>query len=351
MLKKITTWLEERLDLSAVRHLTLEKTVPKHRYTPFHLFGGLALFFFMVQVITGILLLMYYKPTTGNAYESVKFIVTRIRFGWLIRSIHSWSANLMILTIFIHMFAKYFLKAYRKPRELTWVSGFILLTLAMAFGFTGYLLPWNELAYFATRVGTESVGATPLIGHWLLELLRGGTDVTGITLSRFFAIHVTVLPLIIIAFLSIHLILVQVQGMSRPIEVKENGKIPFFPDFMLRDLMMWLGALVILVGLATFFPWELGHPVDTFASAPAGIKPEWYFLPMYQILKWMPSSIVGISGELAGIALINIGGIIILLVPFLDRKASRDKKSTWFTIFGILALVFLVAITVYARLY
>lgn len=351
MLKKINSWIEERLDLSTVRHLTLEKTVPRHRYTFFHLFGGLALFFFMVQIITGILLLLYYKPTASAAYDSVKYIVTRVRFGWLIRSIHSWSANLMILAIFIHMFAKYFLKAYRKPRELTWISGFILLVLAMGFGFTGYLLPWNELAYFATRVGTESVGATPVIGHWLLQVLRGGENVTGATLNRFFAIHVTVLPLIIMGAISIHLLLVQVQGMSKPIDVEEKGKIPFFPNFMLRDLMMWLAALIILVGLATFFPWELGHPVDTFASAPAGIKPEWYFLSMYQILKWMPSTIAGVSGELIGIGLINIGGALILLVPFLDRKASGNEKSTWFTIFGILALIFLVAITVYAKLY
>ncbi len=349
MLKKINSWIEERLDLSTLRHLTLEKTVPKHRYTPFHLFGGVALFFFMVQIVTGILLLLYYKPTAGEAYKSVEFIVTQVPYGWLIRSIHSWSANLMILAIFIHMFAKYFLKAYRKPRELTWVSGFILLALAMGFGFTGYLLPWNELAFFATSVGTESVASMPVIGHWLLLLLRGGENVTGATLSRFFAIHVTVLPLIIIGILSIHLLLIQAQGMSKPIGIKEKGEIPFVPNFMLRDLMMWLGALILLVGLATFFPWELGHAVDTFASAPAGIKPEWYFLSMYQILKWMPASIVGISGELIGIGLINIGGALILLVPFLDRKASREEKSPWFTFIGILAIIFLIAITIYAR--
>jgi len=351
MLKKITAWVEDRMDLSTVRHLMLEKTVPKHRYTFFHLFGGAALFLFVIQIVTGILLLLYYKPTAGEAYKSVKFIITQVPFGWLIRSIHSWSANLMILAIFLHMFAKYFLKAYRKPRELTWISGFILLVLAMGFGFTGYLLPWNELAYFATRVGTESVGATPLIGHWLLQVFRGGEDVTGATLNRFFAIHVTVLPLVIIGILSIHLLLVQAQGMSKPIDVEEKGKIPFFPNFMLRDLMMWLGALIILLGLATFLPWELGRPVDTFASAPAGIKPEWYFLSMYQILKWMPAALAGIPGELIGIALINIGGALVLLVPFLDRKASREERSPWFTIFGILALVFLVAITVYAKLY
>jgi len=349
MMKKITAWIEDRLDLSTLRHLTLEKTVPRHRYTSLHFFGGLALFFFVVQIITGILLLLYYRPTAKEAYDSVKFIVTQVPFGWLIRSIHSWSANLMIFAIFLHMFAKYFLKAYRKPRELTWVSGFILLSLAMAFGFTGYLLPWNELAFFATRVGTETVQVTPIIGEWLLQVMRGGEDVTGATLNRFFAIHVTVLPLAVMGVLGLHLILVQVQGMSKPLNVRQKGEMRFFPNFMLRDLMVWMVGLGILVFLSTYYPWELGKQADPFAAAPAWIKPEWYFLSMYQLLKWMPSTILGISGELIGFMLINIGGIAVLLVPFLDRKASRDERSPLFTWIGVAAVIGLVLITWYAK--
>ncbi len=346
---KVVNWVEDRLDLTTVRKLTLEKTVPKHRYTGFHLFGGLALFFFIVQIITGILLLLYYRPTANEAYESVKFIVTEVQFGWLIRSIHSWSANLMVFAIFLHMFAKYFLKAYRKPRELTWISGVMLMGLAMAFGFTGYLLPWNELAFFATRVGTETVGVTPLIGKWLLQILRGGEDVTGATLNRFFAVHVTVLPLITMGVLSIHLLLIQVQGMSKPLGVKIKGEIPFFPNFMLRDLMVWMCALALLVGLAVYLPWELGKQADMFGAAPAWIKPEWYFLVPYQLLKWMPSHILGIPGDLVGIALINVGGLLALLVPFLDRKASREEKSPLFTWIGVAAAIIVVAITWYAK--
>lgn len=351
MFSKIQAWIEDRFDLSTVKHLTLEKTVPEHKYTHFHLFGGLALYFFIIQVVTGILLLMYYKPSAKEAYDSVKFIVTQVPFGWLVRSVHSWSANLMVFALFLHMFSKYFLKSYRRPRELTWVTGFILLALAMGFGFTGYLLPWNELAFFATKVGTETVGAMPVIGQYLLELLRGGEDVTGVTLNRFFAIHVTVLPLTIVGLLGLHLLLVQVQGMSKPIDVKIKGEMKFFPNFIMRDLMFWLLATIILFGLAVFFPWELGLKADPFKAAPAWIKPEWYFLSMYQVLKWMPAHIIGIPGELVGIALINIGGAAVLLVPFLDKKANRDEKSPLFIWLGVLGLIFLIAITIYAKLY
>ena len=148
-------WLKERYDLTAIEQLIKKKEVPIGRHTVWYYFGGITLFFFMIQVATGILLLLYYRPTAEAAFESVQFIMTEVRFGWLIRSIHSWSANLMIAAAFIHLFSVFFLKAYRKPRELTWVSGAVLLMLALGFGFSGYLLPWNELAFFATKVGTE----------------------------------------------------------------------------------------------------------------------------------------------------------------------------------------------------
>src|SRR2546430_2962448 len=160
-----------------------EKTVPIHRHTIWYYFGGMPLFLFSVQVVTGILLLLYYRPTAESAFESVQFIMAEVRFGWLIRSIHSWSANLMILTLFIHMASVYLTRAYSKPREMTWISGVGLLVLVLGFGFSGYLLPWNKLAFFATEVGTQIVGSVPVMGSFLLKLLRGGEDVTGATLT------------------------------------------------------------------------------------------------------------------------------------------------------------------------
>jgi cytochrome b6 len=142
---------------------------------------------------------MYYQPGEATSYESIRYITTKVPFGWLIRSVHCWSAHLMILSLVVHMFSTMILKAYRKPRELTWVTGFVLFAIALGFGFSGYLLPWNELAFFATAVGTDSVKSVPIIGQWLLEVMRGGPDVTINTLYRFFALHIVILPLVMLA--------------------------------------------------------------------------------------------------------------------------------------------------------
>src|SRR5206468_6931889 len=176
------------------------------------------------QIFTGILLLLYYRPSAAEAYESVQFIVTKVQFGWLIRNVHSWSANLLIAAAFAHLFSVFLLKSYRKPRELTWVSGVLLLFLMLGFGFSGYLLPWNELSFYATKVGTGIAGAVPVAGHFMLRLLRGGDDVTGATLSRFYGLHVAVLPAVTTALVLLHLLFVQRQGMSVPIKTETRIK-------------------------------------------------------------------------------------------------------------------------------
>jgi quinol-cytochrome oxidoreductase complex cytochrome b subunit len=192
--QRLWAWLDERFDLLALREFLAEKSVPVHRHSVWYYMGGITLFLVGVQVGTGILLLLYYKPSAGEAYESVKFIVSQVEFGWLIRNVHSWSANLLILMAFVHLFSTFFLRAYRKPRELTWITGVLLLFIMMGFGFSGYLLPWNELAFFATKVGTGIAGAVPVVGRFMVRFLRGGDEVTGATLTRFYGIHVAILP-------------------------------------------------------------------------------------------------------------------------------------------------------------
>jgi cytochrome b6 len=309
----------------------------------------MTLFLFMVQIATGILLLFYYRPTADEAYESVQFLMAEVQFGWLIRSIHSWSANLMIFVLFLHFFSVMFVKAYRRPRELTWLSGFVLFALALAFGFTGYLLPWNELAYFATRVGTEILAVVPLIGESLLRVARGGDDVTGATLTRFYAVHVAVLPAIAVGMLGLHLFLVQKHGMSVPIGEEQRGtprrSMPFFPNFFLRDLVGWLAALAVLAALAAFFPAHLGEKADSFAPAPAGIKPEWYFMYMFQTLKYLPAHILGVEGEVVGIFAFAIGGLLVFLIPFLDRPAQRGESSRLVTWLLIVLIVYILVLT------
>jgi cytochrome b6 len=262
----------------------------------------------------------------------------------------------MVFTAFAHMFSVYFLKAYRKPRELTWISGMLLLFVVLGFGFSGYLLPWNELAFFATKVGTEMASAVPVVGQWLLVFLRGGEEVTGATLTRFFGFHVAVLPGLATLLLAMHLLLVQRLGMSVPPSVERaiaEGRetpraMPFFPNFLLRDMIGWYIALGVLGALAAVFPWELGTKADPFASAPAGIRPEWYFLFMFETLKLLPPRIAFLEGEFVGLAGFTLAALVWVLVPFLDYRAGFGRVTRFFTGLGIFALGFVVAMSLLA---
>jgi cytochrome b6 len=322
----LKSWAADRLGLDDLAHLAQKKEVPIHRWTIFYYLGGMALFLFTVQVATGILLLLYYRPSSAEAFESVQYMMADVPFGWLIRSIHSWGANLFVGVVIVHMISVFFLKAYRPPREATWITGAVLLFLAMGFGFSGYLLPWNTLAYFATKVGTDVPAQVPVIGHLLSRILRGGSDVTGATLSRFYGLHVAILPAITTVLLGIHLVLVQRHGMSVPPSIEKAGKtrtMRFVPDFLLRDMVGWLVAVAILAGLAAFLPWELGVKADPFAPAPAGIRPEWVFLWMFQGLKYIPAKVLGIPGETLGVLFLGALALVLVIVPLLDRKRSR----------------------------
>jgi len=333
--------------LEPLRQAVEHKTVPSHRYTVCYYLGGMTLFLFMIQIVTGILLMLYYRPSTSEAFESVEFIMTRVPFGWLIRSIHSWSAHLMVFFAIVHLATVYFMRAYRKPREVTWMTGVVMLFLAMGFGFSGYLLPWNQLAFFATNVGTDIAGAVPVIGEYMVRFLRGGDRVAGGTLSRFYGWHVAILPAITTGVLAIHLILVQVLGMSTPPslerEAKERRPMKFFPNFLLRDLFGWVLALALLASLAAFLPGELGEKADPFAPAYKDIKPEWYFMFMFETLKVMPGGeVLGIEYEAIPILLFGLGGLILLLVPFIDRN---EGASRGFTIAGLVTAAYVVGMT------
>ncbi|HLG18480.1 MAG TPA: cytochrome bc complex cytochrome b subunit [Bdellovibrionota bacterium] len=342
-------WLSDRYPIAQLIEWGRHKEVPMGKTAIWYYFGGVSLFLFIVQLSTGILLMFYYKASADAAFESVQFITSKVPFGWLIRSIHSWSANLMVLAVIIHMFSVFFMGAYRKPRELSWVTGLALLGIVMTFGFSGYLLPWNELSFFATKVGTDMIGVVPYIGKTLMHVLRGGEEVTGSTLTRFFALHVALLPAIFTSVLGIHLLFVQIQGMHEPEDWKrhpENRKsIPFFPHFFLRDVLLWFIILDILAILAVFFPWELGRKADPFASAPAGIKPEWYFLFMFQTLKFLPAKVGPIDGELVGHMIFGGIGVFWLLIPWID---CGKKKSTTKILRGIgmALLLFFIGMTI-----
>lgn len=357
----VREWVDDRFGMEELMRPLRKKTVPIHRLSYWYFLGGITLFLFGVQVVTGMLLLLYYRPSANEAFESVQYIMTRVKFGWLIRSIHSWSANLMVFTAFAHMFSVLFLRSYRKPRELTWISGMVLLLLTLGFGFSGYLLPWNTLSFFATKVGTEITGQVPFIGPRLMVFLRGGEDVTGATLTRFFGFHVALLPGITTLVLLVHLALVQLFGISVPPSVEQAWEReakagggskapihdrPFLPNFLLRELMAWYVALGTLGALAALSPWQLGVKADPFASAPAGIKPEWYFLFMFQTLKLIPAKLWKLDGEVAGVLVFGAAGLMWVLLPFIDGKRfGRGRRLVLGA--GVFALAYIAGMTAY----
>jgi len=344
-------WVRERLPIDAVMEFASHKKVPSYEGSIWYYLGGISLFLFVIQLTTGILLMMYYQPGIQTAFESVRFIVVYVKFGWLVRSIHQWSANLMIFTVFLHMFSVFFTGAFRKPRELTWLTGMVLLALCLGFGFSGYLLPWNTLAFFATKVGTAMPAVVPFFGKGILELLRGGKEVGAETLVRFFGLHVAILPATFTLILGAHLLFVQIQGMHEPhsweqLPQSKKRYMPFFPNFVLRDLLVWLIVLNLLAILAVMFPWELGVKANPAAPAPAGIKPEWYFLFMYQALKYFPAKLGPFEGEVVGILFFGAAGFLWALVPFWDTRLPQGARNRILTWTGIVVIVAMIVLTV-----
>jgi cytochrome b6 len=343
-----SSWLSSRLPIAESVAFLRHKMVPWHRGSYWFLFGGIALLLFGVQVFTGVLLMFYYVPTPETAYETVLLISGKVPFGWLVRSIHSWSSNLMILALFIHLFSVYFMRAYRPPRELTWVSGAVLLVLAMTFGFSGYLLPWTKLSYFATKIGTDLTKLIPVFGGQLRLALLGADEISGPTLTRFYAFHVGILPPIFVVLLGVHLLLVQRLGMSEPMGSSNQKSIPFLPNFVLRESIVWVLVLCLLAVLSVFLPWEVGEKADPLASAPAGIRPEWFFTFLSQSLKYIPSSVMGMEGEVVGAYAIGVAGLFFFLVPFWDRWAAKGQRHWFVTTVGVVAVLYLATMTLLA---
>ncbi len=346
--QSVRTFFDDRFDTETVLTFVDKQT---HKRLPphtgwLHVFGSLSLILFISQTITGILLLIYYRPTPEEAYESIKYITAQAHFGWLYRQVHAWGATLMIAAVLFHMIRTYFMGAYKKPRELTWVTGTLLFIVTITFGFTGYLLPWNQIAFWATTVGTESANKVPFIGPWLQEMLRGGETVGAETLSRFFVLHVIILPWIIAGLIAVHLVLMRISNLAtlepvdqeKPLDAKRG--IPFFPVHVAKEGVVFAVLFAVLLTLSVLAPWEIGEPADPL-STPAHIKPEWYFLPSYQLLKYFE----GPYGAVIGIFACTVPFVLLVFWPFLDRGKERHPKKRPLAVgvglLGLLAALFL----------
>lgn len=212
MPEKVLTWIDERLGLTSIYNVVLDRKIPKVNW--WYTLGSASLFLFVLQVLTGIFLTVYYVPSPDHAYDSIQYIMNDVAFGWLIRGIHHWGASLMVIFVFVHMLRTFYMAAYKYPREITWLTGVVLLLATVGMGFTGYLLPWNQRAFWATTVGTEIPGTAPLIGSFMERILRGGSQLSAVTLARFFSVHIWFLPLLILLLLGVHLYLVIRTGIS-----------------------------------------------------------------------------------------------------------------------------------------
>jgi ubiquinol-cytochrome c reductase cytochrome b subunit len=338
----IFRWLDERLDLRRAKRDLLDREVPD-RLTWWHTLGSATLTVFLVQVITGTTLATYYSPSPDHAYDSIQFLERSVASGALLRGIHHWGASLMVILIVAHVIRVFAVGAYKYPREINWVLGVGLFLIVMGFSFTGYLLPWDQKAYWATAVGTNIAGTTPVVGGALVALLRGGSELGAATLARFYAFHVLWLPLLLTVLVALHLVVVVRQGIAarpRDLEVgaprttkdpnypafyrdayaaSKRGGVRFWPDILGKDAIVSASVVLVIVLLAALFGAPLETPADPTDTAYIP-RPEWYFLPVYQLLKLVPGSME----SLVAVGVPTVFVLVLLALPFFDRGSKRN---------------------------
>ncbi|MBW4028758.1 MAG: c-type cytochrome [Acidobacteria bacterium] len=314
-------WLDKRTGLTGLMHASLDEPIPGGARLAY-VFGSGLLFIFISQIITGLCLALYYVPSAETAHTSVAYITKQVAAGAFLRSLHYYGSSAMIIVLALHFLQTFLYGSFKGRRELLWMSGALLSLLVLAMGFTGYLLPWDQKAYFATAVGTNIVGEVPFIGEWLTKLLRGGDTLGTLTLSRFYLAHVFLIPGAIFLFIGAHIVLFRKAGPAGPInEDPVNPKLPpegFYPRQVLMDMAFALLLMIGLGVLAYFHPVELG-PVANPADTQFLPRPEWYYLPMFEWLKFW-------EGPKVVFAIVVVPGILALLfflLPFLDRKLER----------------------------
>lgn len=323
MRRRIAAFLESRLPLRIVEN-HLKKPLPTHINWLFSL-GSMAIFLLILQAVTGAFLALYYSPSPDHAYDSVNYISHEVTFGTFVRGLHHWGSSALVIVVFLHLLRVVLYGAYKAPRELTWIVGVILFLVVLGFGFTGYLLPWDQKAYWATMVGVEIAGTVPLVGDFVAKILRGGEEVGAVTLTRFYTLHTIWLPWLAFALVGLHLFFVRYYGsaglpQNRPEEM-QGGK-PFYPDQLFEDAVAILVLFLVLAAAAIFVPVpleELADPTDASYDP----RPEWYFLFLFQLLKYFEGPL-----EVIGTFVIpTVAIVLLLLLPFLDKRGRVPLRK------------------------
>ncbi|MDQ7010628.1 MAG: cytochrome b N-terminal domain-containing protein [Mariprofundaceae bacterium] len=324
---KLYRWLDERLALSALSDFFLNEPMPGGA-SVWYVFGSGLVFVLIMQVITGILLLFYYAPTMDHAWESIRYLMEEVPFGSFIRGLHHWGASMMVVVVVLHVTQVFIWGAYKRPRELTWLAGLASFATVMGFAWTGYLLPWDQLSYWGTMVGTEIIGTIPVIGEAVATFIKGGGSIGAQTLSRFFAMHIWILPAMLFMAVTLHLYLFRKQGVAGPFSGDaaslEQKKSFFFPRQFFIDVLFALFLYLILVALAIYFAPVLRSPANP-AVSPAHVAPEWYFLFLYELLKYFPQDLIVVGT----VVIPGLMAILLIGLPFYNRDPERHPYKRW----------------------
>jgi ubiquinol-cytochrome c reductase cytochrome b subunit len=358
-------WLSDRLGWGDLASSLRKHRAPRRGFV-FYL-GGITLFLLLLQVLSGVLLVLYYKPDALNAHPSVERIIGEIPYGDLIRGVHVWASDFFVACLLAHMFTIVIRRSYKPPHELTWLSGLVALVIGLGMAFTGAILPWSQKAYAQARVGSEIAHNIPIIGGWVHRLLRGGQEVTSNTLGNAYGFHVAVLPATVTLLVGLHLFFLSRKPALVPaseqivddepeegadgaegeaaksaakasVPAADDDTIPLYPDFLYRQAVAWVGVLVAVMTLAIFADRPLGEAADPRLSS-AGAQPPWYFLPFHQIIRSSPRELLGVDGAKFIVGATCFVGLLVVALPFLDRKGSKLMAwAGWIVLFVLFLL-------------
>jgi len=333
-------WIDQRFPLTKLwKEHVAEYYAPKN-FNFWYFFGSLALLILVNQLVTGIFLTMNYKPSSAEAFSSVEYIMRDVNWGWLIRYLHSTGASAFFIVVYLHMFRALLYGSHRKPRELVWIFGCLIFLLLMAEGFMGYVLPWGNMSYWGAQVIVSLFGSLPVIGHGLVEWIRGDYYIADATLNRFFALHVAALPLALIFLVIAHVMALHEVGSNNPdgIEIKKHKDaaghpldgIPFHPYYTVKDLVGVAGFLLLFCGVIFFAPTFGGLFLESPNFLPANalqtpphIAPVWYFTPFYAMLRAVPSFA---GTQVWGVLVMGASILVLFFVPWLDRSPVRSIR-------------------------
>jgi quinol-cytochrome oxidoreductase complex cytochrome b subunit len=347
--ERLVGWFDNRLGLS----YELMRPAPRYSINPFYWLGALAVVAFVIQGISGSIMLLYYVPTPSTAYASTLYIFQNVSYGQFLETVHLYTAYAMIMLAFMHMMRGFFVSVHKKPREIMWVIGMVMGFVTLGFGFTGYLLPWTVVSYSATKVGTAMIGALPQPISSFINFLVVGSGGDAGQLLRFFDLHVVVLPAILLVLLGVKMYMLEAHGVSEPVtggtpDPKKGGRLlPIFPDvsFYLLELAALFGAAMLLISV--LFPLNLPAAYSPAAAGQSVPQPDWYFLWIYQIIKISAFEQAGLSAALTFVALIFI---VLTILPFIDRgKTRRIARRPWYVTIGLVFIAEVVVLTIWGQ--